>query len=257
MSLNLDRTTLLQINVMNRVSESSKASLESIALQAANLVATKQTAKDATDAKSEQGGSIWNEVLNIVEAITTDESAAELDAPQLGAVLSAVVQNALTGEAVKTVKAYLSTGKKVLTAVKAGRNNIHQFRTKIEGEGEAAKVVEVGYEETRLILKSTEQKELDSAYKQIVGMLGKIRGRENDVRPASQRLADLDTIMQYLIPMTTKVAAAADAAKTSSKAAAAASELIQQQPSTAAVVEVAQAPEAVEVQTMLRTGTEG
>lgn len=248
MSLNLDKTTRLQFAMIDRVTEANQTTLQNIATLATALVTAKEVAKTCSDAKAQHTTTIWDGVLNIVEAVTNDESANDLDATQLGAVLSAVVQDALTGEAVKTVKAYLSTGKKVVTAVKSGKNNLHQFRTKIEGEGEAAKETPVSYEEARDILKSAEQKSLDKLSKDIMATVGKIRGRENDVRSYESRSDDLLAIMSFLSPMATKVDAAADGAKKTSKAAKAASDLRQQQPETAGTVEVV---------TMERTGTGG
>ena len=245
MSLNLDKTTRLQFAMIDRVSESNAATLTAIAAAIGAVQAAKDGAKAANEDKAANIPTIWGGVLNIVEAVTNDEAAKDLDATQLGAVLSAVVQDALTGEAVKTVKAYLSTGKKVVTAVKSGKNNLHQFRTKIEGEGEAAKETPVSYEEARDILKSAEQKSLDKLSKDIAAMIGKIRGRENDVRSYESRSDDLLAIMSFLSPMVTKAEGAADAAKKNSKAAKAASELRQQQPETAGTVEVV---------TMQRTG---
>ena len=258
MSLNLDKTTITAFNMMTRVSEANAETLASIAAAAtAANGANKAKAEAAKLNKDGNNPTIWDGVLNIVESVTNDEAAGQLDAVQLGSVLSAVIQNSLTGEAVKTVKAYLSTGKKVLAAVKSGRNNLHQFRTKIEGEGEAAKETPVSYEEARDILKSSEQKVLDKLSKEISGMVGKLRGRENDIRTAAAREKDLHEIIAFLSPMVQKVEVEADAAKTTSKAAKAASELRQQQPSTAGTVEVVKAPEQPEAVTMQRTGTEG
>lgn len=263
--LNLDKTTRLQFAMIDRVSESNAATLTAIATAIGAVQAAKDGAKAANEDKAANIPTIWDGVLNIVEAVTNDEAAKDLDATQLGAVLSAVVQDALTGEAVKTVKAYLSTGKKVVAAVKSGKNNLHQFRTKIEGEGEAAKETPVSYEEARDILKSAEQKSLDKLSKDIAAMVGKIRGRENDVRSYESRSDDLLAIMSFLSPMVTKAEGAADAAKKTSKAAKAASELRQQQPETAGTVEVVagmvtdsvNALEVLQDVTMTRTGTEG
>ena len=254
---NLDKTTRTQFAMIDRVAETNAETLAGIAAAITAVQTAKDGAKAANADKAANIPTIWDGVLNIVEAVTNDEAAEQLDATQLGAVLSAVVQDALTGEAVKTVKAYLSTGKKVVSAIKSGRNNLHQFRTKIEGEGEAAKEAPVSYEEARDILKSAEQKSLDKLSKDIAAMIGKLRGRENDVRPYAQRADDLLAVMTFLSPMVQKVEAAADAAKTTSKAAKAASELRQQQPNTAGTVEVVKAPEAQEEVTMTRTGTEG
>lgn len=254
---NLDKTTRAQFAMIDRIAETSATTLAGIAAAVTAVQTAKDGAKAANADKAASIPTIWDGVLNIVEAVIADEAAEQLDATHLGAVLSAVVQDALTGEAVKTVKAYLSTGKKVVAAVKSGRNNLHQFRTKIEGEGEAAEETPVSYEEARDILKSTEQKVLDKLSKEISGMVGKLRGRENDIRTAAVREKDLQEIIAFLSPMVQKVEAAADAAKTTSKAAKAASELRQQQPSTAGTVEVVKAPEDAEEVTMERTGTEG
>ena len=255
--MNLDKTTRTQFAMIDRVAESQSATLTAIAAAVAAVQAAKDGAKAANEDKAASIPTIWDGVLNIVEAVTTDESAADLDATQLGAVLSAVVQDALTGEAVKTVKAYLSTGKKVVSAIKAGKNNLHQFRTKIAGEGQATKETPVSYEEARDILKSAEQKSLDKLSKDIAAMVGKIRGRENDVRSYESRSDDLLAVMSFLSPMVTKADGATEAAKKTSKAAQSASELRQQQPNTAGTVEIVQAPEQAEAVTMQRTGTEG
>ena len=76
--LNLDKTTRLQFAMIDRVSESNAATLTAIATAIGAVQAAKDGAKAANEDKAANIPTIWDGVLNIVEAVTNDEAAKDL-----------------------------------------------------------------------------------------------------------------------------------------------------------------------------------
>jgi hypothetical protein len=256
MGTKLDKTSRLQFELIDAVAEGHADVVDQLQRSAISASQASSVAKAANGDKRDSMPTVWAAALALAETVCTDTRAEQLDGQQLGDVFSTVILDALTGKreidgqifdlepAQKTVKAYLSTGRKVITAVKEGRNNWHQFQTKLVKQGDEMKEESVSYDEVRDMLKSDGQKQLDEVADLIVRSVKKVRGKETDARSVSARLDQLQSILEAIEPYVASADKAAEEKKRTTgrgAAAAAASELIQQQPRTAATVEVTKA----------------
>lgn len=240
MSLNLDKSTRIMFALVESTATAQAELLAKLRETALAVASDKTIASEANKAAKDGTSSLWGLSRDLTESIATDARAEELNAEQVGAVLSAVVGDALAGEdaAIKTVKAYVSTCRKVVTAVKAGKVQFHQLRTKMVKNGDSFEEAEVTYDEARDMLKSSDQKAIDALYEAVVGELKTIRGRENDARPASARKADLEAILATVAGIAGTIKSEKEQQSAAAKMARGISSLRQQQPAGPMTTEV-------------------
>lgn len=261
MGTKLDKTSRLQFELIDDIAETQTDTLNALRTAALSASEAGLKVKAANAEKKDAAPTVWGLTLAIAEAVAENDKAAELAPEKIVEVFSTVILDTLTGKievdgttfdlepAQKTVKAYLSTGKKALNAVLSKQRNWHQFKTKLVAKGDEMAEQGVTYDEVRDMLKSDGQKELDEVAANVIKMITKVRGKESDTRSVNTRMEALLRILAAVTPEHDAVKKAdADKERTTGKgrAAAAASELRQQQPATATVVE-----------TVPATGTEG
>lgn len=245
--LNLDKTSRLMVGIVEAVASNQADLLAKIDAEASALAAAKQAATAARKEATEGEPVLWASVAMLGESVTDAQGAEMLDGGQLCDIFAALITDAVKGgeAAVKSVKAYTSTAKSCIRAVKEGRNNWHQFRTKLVKQGDEMAEVPVPYKEVRDMLKSSGQKDLDAMCKAIEEDLRELRGRENDTRSVESRMADLQSIAELIAPMAAQVRAAREQNKPASKRAREVNSIRQQQPTGPMTTEVVAKPEAV------------
>lgn len=236
--MSFNNTTRLQSALYDAIREADASSLTAIAAEAARIAGNKADAKEAREDSAEAGGTLWENIRNVAKSAETSEYAAELDGAQIADVVTALITDVVKADeaAAKSVKAYTSTARKVVTAVREKRLNWHQTETKlvIDKEGQPAKEVPVTYADVRDILKSDGQKEVDSLKAKVGELVRTIAGRENDIRAAKTRADDLLAIIAFLSPMAAAATRAREKSTQKEKtAAAAASARAEQQQVTA------------------------
>lgn len=242
--INLDRATRLQFALVEEMETLGAETLESIRTLATESARLKAVTGDSRKNAETVGSGIWPLVLVIASTIEQSEAAKELDARQLGDVFSTVLLDGMKGHkpAMETIKAYTSTGKKAIAAVKAGAKNWHQLESKlVKKDADSTEMVEsaVSHEEVRDLLTSGDQKALNAKAKTIVSGINALRGRENDVRSTGARMTILDEIAELVTKHTTALKNDRENAKKQSEAAKAADGLRQQRPNEPMTTEVA------------------
>lgn len=201
---------------------------------------------DAQAAHKAAGASLWPLVRDVAKVAEQAEGAAELDAATVGAVIKAVVLDALEGEpaAIKTIKAYTSTAVKAVKAVRAG--TVRSWLTLEVGYSTDEVTGEVtegplSYEDARDVMRTDDQRKVKEAQQAVAKMVREIAGRDNGPRSAETRLKALESAADALLTLRNTAVTLDEGGKAKSKAAKAASELRQQQPSAPMQTEVSRA----------------
>ena len=220
-SFKIDSTIHTQHSLFNALMAAEAATLQIIADEATAVGASKTSASEARQEAEGKGGTLWTAILSLAEAVESHETAAKLDGAQTADVLAAMVLETMKGKgeaAAKSVKSYTATAKRAIVGIREKKFNWHQYKTKmvIVKEGEPAKETPVSHEEVRTMLKAPDQRGIEELRKTAASMLGKIAGRENDVRNAATRRAALEEIIAFLKPMHDAAVKASDDNKKSS-----------------------------------------
>lgn len=218
--------TRLQTVLYDALATDGADMIEGIKREAARVAGGKAEAKAAREDVAEGSDSLWGLVRGLAKSAETSDHAAELDATQVADVVTALITASLAGnpDAVKSVKPYTSTARKIVTAVREKRVNWHQLETKliVSTEGQPGKEQPVSYSDVRDILKDDGQKQVDALKAQATELLRVIAGRENDVRTAKTRIDDLTAVIAALSPLAQAATSYREQQKQSSKTAAAA-----------------------------------
>ncbi len=239
--MKITKTERLAFALITAMQTEQADTIARIVTEADRLSSIKGDAAKLKDAANDEAGSLWDDVRNLAEAVY--EGGGELELKAVQAVFTALVVDALEGKeaALKTVKAYTSTGRACIKAVTSGTVKgwpVLKAAMIVGGEeGEEA----VSYADVRQLIKSSGQREVDAAKAELVKMIGEIAGKESSVRSSATRLAAITAIMELVRPERDAAVRLQDEAKPASKAAKAATAVRQQQPSAPMVTEVSRA----------------
>lgn len=178
----------------------------------------------ATAAKAEiddDKGQLWGHVRSIAQAC--DEATAEHENVALTRAVFAGVMSSVKGEAADTVKAYASTGGKLIEAVRAGKL--------------AWATLPEAYDKVRAEMKPAHKKELDAQGKAIAKAIGRIKRHKVPGKAKAALAALMEAVERFAI----EADASRENGKKTAEAARELEELRQQHPAEATTVETVKA----------------
>lgn len=181
-------------------------------------------AGEARKDANEESGEVWNNVKAIAETVqktTADAGSVVLTL----ALFDMALQEATRGSdaAVRSVRSYASTGRKVIEAVADGRLTW------------AAVAGHESYAATRTALKSEEKQAIDTARGELNKLILSIARNKS----ASQAVADIRALIEAAKPMELAAAASREDSKKAAQAAREADNIRQSQPAAPAITETA------------------
>lgn len=213
-----DVSMVAVLNAFALVKDQQAETLAAIKAKAETL----QGAKDAKAAIVVDDSDLWSNVRTVCEAV----DAATIDANNVTLskmVLEAVTEGLASGDAAKTLGQYVSTGRKVLEQVRAGRL--------------AWATLPDGYKAVRQAMKPDHKKTLDEKGREINKAIGRIKRHK---LPA-KALETLNALLEAVEVFAIEADASREKAKKANEAAKEIDDLRQQHPAEPATVEVAAA----------------
>lgn len=209
-----DVSMVAVLNAYALVKDQQAETLETIKAKAAEL----QSGKEAKAAITLDDDGLWSSVRQVVEAV----DAATIDAGNLTLskmVLEAVTEGLASGDAAKTLGQYVSTGRKVLEQVRAGRL--------------AWATLPEAYKAVRTAMKPDHKKALDEKARELTKAIGRIKRHK---LPAKAMEA-LNALIEACEVFAIEADASREKAKKANTAAKEIDELRQQHPAEPATVE--------------------